>query len=114
MTRHEGVSDPVGKRFTRSICDLEAHRRAGLGLQDRCALLDRSGGVDVSHFKANEIAASELAIDGHVEQGEITGGSGQLKPDTNGPDVLGKKWSFLADDAAMVPSLLGRDDHGQV
>lgn len=114
MTRHERMSDPVGERFARSVRYLEAHRCVYFALQDRCALLDRSGGVDVSHLQADEIAASELAIDGHVEQGKVTGGSGQLKPDTNSPDVLGKQRSFLTDDAAMVPSFLGRDDHGQV
>lgn len=104
MTRHEWMKNPIGKRFARFIGRLEAHRRNVLALQDRCTLFDCSCCVDASHFQMNEIATSQFAVDGHVEQGQVTSRSGQLKPNTDSPNMRGKCLSFLAYDAAGFPS----------
>jgi hypothetical protein len=54
-------------------------------------------------LQANEIAASELAVDRKVEQGEISFPALQLKPNPNGPDIFRLERALLADQAALVP-----------
>ena len=100
------MGDPISERFARPIGDLETYRCAGLALYDRCSLPDRSRGVDVGHLQPDEIATSQLAIDSHIEEGQVACSSGQLKPDADSPNVFGKQWSFLANDATVVPSSL--------
>jgi hypothetical protein len=68
-----------------------------------------AAGAYVSHLQADEIAASQLAVDRKVEQGEIWFPILQLKPDPNGPDIFRFERALLADQSTLVPgSPLGR------
>ena len=99
---HFGIVDPSLQRLARRVGDLEAHGFARLALRDRSAFFNAARRVHVVHLQANQIAASEFAVDGHVEQREIALVVGHFQPDADGPDMLGKKWPLLADDAAFV------------
>jgi hypothetical protein len=55
----------------------------------------------------DEITTSQLAIDGKIEQSQITNLQGHLKPDANCPDFLQLEWWFLACQLALVPGASG-------
>jgi hypothetical protein len=57
---------------------------------------------DVAHSKIDQIAGSELAVDGQVEQGQVSYISGELDTYPNGPDVSEPEWCFLSDEFAFV------------
>jgi hypothetical protein len=58
---------------------------------------------DVIDPKSNEIATTQLAVDGEVEQRQIALAVLELQPDANGPDLLRLKRALLADETAFVP-----------
>lgn len=70
-TDHLGIGEPALQRLTRDVGDLEADRFAGLALNHCGTLLHMPCCEDVAHPKADEVAAPELAVDGHVEQGKV-------------------------------------------
>lgn len=58
---------------------------------------------NVAHTQADEVAATQLAVDGQVEHGEVTDSMGVLEINSNGPDVLRLQGRLLADELALVP-----------
>ena len=54
--------------------------------------------------KADEIAATQLAINGEVEHRQIAFAALHLKSDPNGPDLFLPKGTLLANETAFVPS----------
>ncbi len=51
---------------------------------------------NVSYTQTDEIAASEFAVDGQIEHGQITDRMYILKIEPNCPNVLWFEWWFLA------------------
>ncbi len=51
-------------------------------------------GVDIGGAQVDEIAAPQLAGDGHVEQRETPPAVSEFEAHANGPDVLWKKGRF--------------------
>jgi hypothetical protein len=68
--------------------DLELDRSPSLFLNHGATIPHPAAGAYVVHLQADEIAASELAVDRKVEQGEISLPTLQLKPNPNGPDIF--------------------------
>src|SRR3984893_3636242 len=62
-----------------------------------------AAGAYVVDLQADDIAASQLAVDRKVEQGEISFPALQLKPNPKGPDIFRLERALLADQAAPVP-----------
>ena len=54
------------------VCQFEPHRSAGLLLADGCAIHRISARCHVIYADGDDIATAQLAIDGEVEQGEVT------------------------------------------
>ena len=63
----------------------------------------RSSVRHVAHPQANEVAASELAVDCQVEHGEVTDFVRVLQMNTDGPDVLGFERCLLPNQLPLVP-----------
>ena len=57
---------------------------------------------DIVDSQPHQVASPEFAVDGQVEQGEITNPIGDLQTNSNGPDFLEFKWRFRADEFAFV------------
>lgn len=51
----------------------------------------------VANPKINQIAAAELAVDGEIEQRQVTNALVELKVDTNRPDVFQLQGRLLTD-----------------
>ena len=65
---HHRIGEPCPERLPRPLRDLEADRLVRLALDERGALLDLAGGVDVCDFQLHQIAAAQLAVDRCVEE----------------------------------------------
>jgi hypothetical protein len=61
--RHIGVNG-----FPSLLCQLKLHRMSGFLLPHNCSLDGKTMRSDVLDFQANEIAASQLAVDRQIEQ----------------------------------------------
>jgi len=58
---------------------------------------------DVANAKIDEIAAAQLAVNGEIEQRQISNLTGILKMNTDRPDVLGLERWLLPYQFAFVP-----------
>jgi hypothetical protein len=59
----------------------------------------------VPHPERDEVAATQLAVDAQVEQGELSHPAVHMESDAQRPDVLELEWRLLPDDLALVPRL---------
>ena len=64
---HLGVLEPSRDGLARPFGVLETDRLTGFALDDRSAMLDLSGSVDVSDFRPYQVAAAQLTVDGKIE-----------------------------------------------
>jgi hypothetical protein len=59
----------------------------------------------VPHPEGDAVAAAQLAVDAHVEEGELSHPGLHLETDAQRPDVLELEGRLLPDDLALVPRL---------
>ena len=85
--------------------DLELNRALRLVLHHDGPGRDLVPVTDVPDSQADQVAASQLAVDAQVEQRELTNPVLHLQADAQRPDVLGLERRLLADDLALVPWL---------
>ncbi len=100
---HQWIREPCRDRLASPLGDLEPNRFSRLALDDRCALLDMAGRVDVCDHELHQVAAAKLAVDGEIEESEVSDLVRNLETDTDCPNMLGEQWALLADDASLVP-----------
>src|SRR6516225_4415493 len=102
-----GGSDVVVDCLTGLLGHPEPDRLAGLLLAHRRAI----DGVSVRrhiHLEADDVAASQLAIDGQIEHREIAHSSFDLQFVPNRPNVFGPKRRLCACQFALIPGLAAR------
>ena len=88
--------DPTRDRVHGACRQFQAHRPAGLLLDDLAARLHGEAVGDVGNSKTKEIASTKLAIDCQVEQGEVSGILSGLQADSQGPHLLLSQRGFLS------------------
>lgn len=88
VSDHHWIVEPSFKRSACSFSQLEAHWLLRFALKDGGALFDLPGGVDVSDFQNNEVAAPQFAVDRSVEQCEIAMVLSDLKAYSDGPNMF--------------------------
>src|SRR5260370_9066832 len=72
---------PGSDRGSGLFGNFELDRSAGLLLNNRGAVSDPAAGADIVDLQPDEVTASELAVDGEIEQGKIARPTLQLQPD---------------------------------
>src|SRR5437868_4731215 len=82
---------------------LELHRPLGLLLHDDCASRDLTAMEDIVDTQPDQIAATQLAIDGEVEKCKFSGSMIQLQANPDRPDFLQLQRGLLAEQFALVP-----------
>jgi hypothetical protein len=87
--------DPRGHRIARLLGDLELHWPLRLLLHDDCAGGDMAALDDIVYAKRDQIASAQLAINGEIEQCEISVLMIQLQSNPNGPDLLRLQWRLV-------------------
>jgi hypothetical protein len=102
------------KGLTGVLGQLEADRTAGLFLAHRCPCERLAVRGNVFDLHRDDIAASQLAIDGQIEHCQIAGSPFDLKLGPNGPDVPCQKRRLCSDELPLVPRRTfrcGQDRH---
>src|SRR5439155_21479359 len=112
------LGKPGSDRGSGLFGDFELDRPARLFLNDGGAVSDPAAGTDIVDLQSHEVTASELAIDGEIEQGKVARPALQLKPDPDRPNVFGFERTLLPGETAFVPGStlhdrLHRADHTQ-
>src|SRR6516225_10142975 len=94
---------PVMDRDPGLLRNFELNRSPSLFLNHGATMPHPAAGAYVVDSQADEIAASELAVDREVEQGKISFPALQLKPNPDSRDIFRLERALLADQAALVP-----------
>src|SRR5439155_19740413 len=97
------LRQPIIDRGPGMLGDFELDRSPCLFLNHSATFSHPAAGPYVVDLQADEIAASELAVDREVEQSEISFPALQLKPNADGPDIFRLERALLPDQAALVP-----------
>src|SRR6476619_420279 len=99
------LRQPIMDRGPGLLHDFELDRSPCLLLDHGATVSHPAAGAYVVDLQADEIAASELAVDREVEQGKISLPALQLKlkPNPNGPDIFRLERALLANQTALVP-----------
>jgi hypothetical protein len=93
-----------------SVGNFKLDRSACLPLNDGSAISDPAAGADIVDLWADEIAASELAIDCEIEQGKVARSVLELEPDPDCPDILRFQRSLLPGKSSLVPGNVPRKE----
>ena len=109
---HRRAANPVPDRVARVFRHIELNGPTSLALDDGDTLSDTFANYEIRDFQANKVTTAQLAIDGQVEQRQIPEVSNELKPGTNGPNLLWEQRTFLPDQSTLVPWTALRPDGG--
>jgi len=60
---------------------------------------------DIAHAELGYVTGSKLAVDGQIEESQISGSFRNLKPYSDGPDISQSEWGLLPDQFSFVPGL---------
>ncbi len=60
---------------------------------------------DIPDPQLDQVARSQLAIDGQIEQRQLPSAIGKLQSNPDSPDVLELEGCLLTDDLAFVPRI---------
>ena len=100
-----GLRDPGCHCRTRRLRELELDGPLRLPLDNICAREHLDSVRHIANPQADEVTASELAVDRKVEHGEVSHLVRVLKVDADSPDVFGFERRLLANQLPLVPSL---------
>jgi hypothetical protein len=101
-------SDVTVDRLSCLLRHLELDGLAGLLLADGRTIDSVTMRSKVLHFQADNVTASELAIDGEIEHGQVARSPRDLQLGANRPDVLRPERRLGADQFALVPGFATR------
>src|SRR6516165_9501555 len=93
------LRQPIMDRGPSLLGDFELDWSPCLFLNHGATVPHSAAGGHIVNLQADEIAASELAVDRKIEQGEISFPALQLKSNPNGPDIFRLERAPLADQA---------------
>lgn len=86
--REPRLGHPGSHCFAGLLGQLEAHRLAGLLLDYARPRQDMAPVGNVLNLQTHQITGPEHAVDGEVEEGQLTCLPGQLQAGALGPDLL--------------------------
>jgi len=98
-----GGSDVIVDRFTGLLRHLKLDGLAGLFLTHGCSVDRVTMRRNVLHPQADDVAASELAIDGEIEHGQVACSPCDLQFGSDRPDVLRPKRRLGTNQLVFIP-----------
>ena len=90
--------EPSGETFPRFCHDFELHRSTGLLLDDGRAVAKSTRAHQVAYLDLDEIAASQLAIDGQIEQRSVAQAPMFIEIEADRPNIpqfQGSLWTHV-------------------
>jgi hypothetical protein len=100
--------DPRGQVISGLLGDFKLHRTLRLLLHQYRARGDHISMTYVPNAQPDEIARPQLAIDGQVEEPQLSRAMTDLQPHSNCLDILQLQRSLLPNQLALVPGRLAR------
>src|SRR5215471_5440589 len=101
-------SEIVVERLPCELSQLEADRPTRFPLPVRRPVDRVPVGRNIVHTEGGEVAAAQLAVDGEIEQRQVTCMPLQLQPGTDRPHVPRSQGRLRSGELALVPSLSTR------
>ena len=98
-----GCLDVVINRLSSLLAQLKPNGMSGFLLAHHCAIDGKTVWSNVLDFEADNITASELAIDSKVKHCEVACSPFDLKFGPDRRDVLATKRRLWADQFALIP-----------
>lgn len=86
---HKRGHEPSRDGFSRPLGDFEADRPPGFTVDDRSAVLDPSGRIDVSDLQLHQVASAQIAVDGEIDARQLAGPLSNLEADSDRPPQRG-------------------------
>lgn len=83
-----GLGNPCGDGIPGLFRQFKLYRPLSFALHDHCPWLNLTAMDDIANPEIDQIAAAQLAIDGEIEERQISNAMVVLKVNTNGPDVF--------------------------
>jgi hypothetical protein len=102
LGRQPRLLDPLLRRVSSDLGDLELNRSLGLVLHHQGSRRYSIAVANVPDLQAHQVATAQLAVDSQVEQCELPHTALHLQPDAQSSDVLDFERSLLADDLDFV------------
>ena len=93
--------------LARLVCQLELHRPSRLPLANGRASDRVAAGRYVLDLESHHVAATQLAVDGQVEHGEVARSTLDHQASSDRSDVLWSQWGLRPDQLALVPGRSG-------
>lgn len=98
---HLGPRDPVRDRETGVFRDFELNGPLCLALNDRCAFSSAITDDEICDLQPDQVTAAKLAVDGEIEQHQITQIARELEAYPDGLNLFGQQGTFLADEPGV-------------
>jgi hypothetical protein len=98
-----GFLQPGRDSYSRWLRQLELYRPLCLPLDDHCAGEYLISVGYIAHMQIDQIAATQFAVNGQIEHGQVTNRMRVLQVDPNGPDVLRLEGRLLPDEFPLIP-----------
>jgi len=98
-------SDPRSQRIARLLGDFKLNGTLGFLLHDDRSRSDAIAIRDIPNSRLDQVAGSQLAVDGQIEQRQLPNAIGKLQSNPDGPDVLERERCLLTDELAFVPGI---------
>ena len=95
-------TQPRRERLPSRFSQLEGNWPASLLLNDCGAEPDRVAEVDIENAQANEVTASQLAVDCDIEHRKVANAALVLQPGPDSPNVLWLKRRLRSNDSTVV------------
>ena len=95
--------DLFADRHSRLVSNFKLNWPFGLPLHDDRSSRHLAAKRDIPDPDSDQVAGSQLAVDGEIEQREITNPSSDLQADPDGPDLVSFQRRLLAGYLALVP-----------
>jgi hypothetical protein len=102
------MTDPSSHRLPCRFRNFELNRPLRLLLQHNCAGRHRLAVTHIPYSQPHQVTPPKLAVDGKVEQCELSSTAGELQANSDRPDFFQLEWGLLANELAFVPGLATR------
>jgi hypothetical protein len=103
LRMYSGRPNPSDDGLTCLLREFKLHRTLGFLLHDYRARSDDTSVTHVPHTQLHQIARSQLAVDGEVEERQLSRAAADLQSYADRPDIFQLQRSFLPHQLALVP-----------
>lgn len=113
-SKHLCAANPFPDGRPGVLRHFELNRPLRLALDNGHAFANPVTNHKIGAFEANKVTTVQLAIDRQIEKCQISEIAREFEPSADCPDLLGKKWALLTNQAPLVSRCAFRFDSGKL